>query len=103
MGAFSKKQLGGKSRFGASKLKRTLVPWGRNKAMNTKSPKAVAHNNSRATPDPQLFSMDYPVNKPSYWPIEDGKRKSPTAPTQALADKHNAIVNQSFERDGYAG
>ena len=97
--SFNKSRTGTPSKLGGSKAKSTLNPWGKNTAQGTTrkaAPSGTARK--RGTPAADLFKMNYPANDPAQWPIEGDKRLSPTAPTQAKADFHNAAVNHAYLR-----
>jgi hypothetical protein len=55
----------------------------------------------RPTPSKALWSISYPANDPTQWPVEGGKNTSSF--TQEKADWNNAVVNHAFQRAGYAG
>lgn len=115
---YTKKQTGSSSRFGGAaggSARRVLNPWGNTvPAAKGRRANAVGQTVGRGrqrgvsgvrkpTPDSSLWSIDYPKNDPLQWPIQGGKRKSPSGMTQAKANWNNAIVNKAYQRGGYAG
>lgn len=115
---FTAKQTGASSRFGGAagaNVRRVLNPWGnmvpaakgrRANAVGATIAKSRASRRSAvAMPkaDASRWSMDYPKNDPLQWPIQAGKRGSPSGMTQHKADVNNAAVNHAYQRAGYAG
>lgn len=95
----------GNSRHGTRKVQ---SPWGRPIPQRGSSRGSTPRGSStrKPTPNPALWSMSYPANKPSLWPMEEPKVRADLGgggPTQAVADRRNAIVNKAFQRGGYAG
>lgn len=103
-------QTGTASTFGGARgaTRRVLAPWGK---PIPKPTRRVGRNANRGvsstrkpTADPSLWSMSYPRNKPSAWPMENPQTRADLGgggPTQAQADRNNAIVNHAFGRAGY--
>lgn len=83
--------------------RKTLMPWGRNTPLRNKTATISKRRGNSPTPDSSLAGMKYPANKPALWPIEGKKRASATAPTEAAAERHNAIVENAYARDDYYG
>ena len=100
--------------------KRTLAPFGKifpqkgvghtdaqGNSRRGKQNKVSRRSSTRkSTPAPELFSMDYPANKPYAWPVESppiGANGRTSGYTSSVANRNNAQVNKAFQRGGYAG
>ena len=107
-------QTGTASTFGGARTSvRTVAPWGdpipkrtarrgRNSVVRTRGSSTARH-----TPSPQLWGMSYKRNDPAAWPLEDPSVRADlrldSAMTSAKADWNNTVVNNAFQRGGYAG
>lgn len=84
-------------------MRRVLNPWGNNvpKMGRGITLGRKAHGVSRPKADSSLWSIDYPKNDPLQWPVQGGKRGSPSGMTQAKANFNNRATNQAYKRAGY--
>lgn len=83
--------------------RKTLMPWGNAKGHSMSVAKVKNGRLGKSKTDSSRFGMSYPANSPSLWPIDGGKRLSPTAPSEAQATKQNEIINNAYKRVGYSG
>lgn len=113
---FKKSQTGSPSKWAKAKtLSKTIAPWGNSTGQRSAMGlNGAGQGKARVTlrrgahaikrPDPSERAIANGSRMPTAWPQEDtGLAVSPTAYTPAEATSHNAIVNQAFQRGGYAG
>jgi len=93
----------------AKKFARTLNPWGFN-VPKGQVPKGVSSAGGssmrKPIPDPQLRSMDYPINDPLQWPVEIDtvnhiRQPSTSGINAAVIAKNNSAVEEAYHRAGY--
>jgi hypothetical protein len=78
-----------------------LAPWGKAKGHAQSIAKVRKTREGSGKPHSSLSGMSYPANKPALWPIEGGMRASATVPTEAYAERYNAILTHAYVRAGH--